>query len=390
VAATFVIGAFGSVPVALMARDLRFKGLTKLDWISTWVAAISSIVLAYGGFRFWSLVYSQVAALTVVTVVRLFVAGWWPTLTFSGSALRDLLSFGLGLHTKRLLDSAAQNLDNLVVGRTLGLGALGFYDKAFNMMNRAVTLLSSAGPAVSFRILAIISEDAQRFRVAYRKVLMTSTFVAYPVFAFLMAVAPELFLFMFGPAWNRAIGPFRVLCIAGALKFVNGYASTATQSRGYAWGEVWRQVVYIVLIVLGVVKGSEFGLPGASAGVLLATVAMAFLMQSFLTRTTSITWGDLLKAQLPALTCSLGLVGCLAGFRAAWPMTTSSGWSAALYLVASAVLSIIYGVAFVHLTRFAELRAVCRETASDVAPRLLWLLPKSRTDAAGSQEGQVE
>ena len=58
----------------------------------------------------------------------------------------------------------AQNIDNLVVGRALGVTALGFYDKSFMMMNRTVTALSSAGPSVSFRVLSIIGEDDDRFR----------------------------------------------------------------------------------------------------------------------------------------------------------------------------------------------------------------------------------
>src|SRR3546814_7197045 len=54
---------------------------------------------------------------------------WWPAWSFSWPSLRELLSFGVGLHIKRLLDAAALNVDNLVVGRTLGLTPLGFYDK---------------------------------------------------------------------------------------------------------------------------------------------------------------------------------------------------------------------------------------------------------------------
>ena len=41
------------------------------------------------------------------------------------------LDSALASRRKRLLDYAATNLDNLVVGRLLGMSALGIYNKAF-------------------------------------------------------------------------------------------------------------------------------------------------------------------------------------------------------------------------------------------------------------------
>ena len=44
---------------------------------------------------------------------------------FSLAALRELFSFGAGVYVRNLLEYAAQNIDNLLVGRLLGVDALG-------------------------------------------------------------------------------------------------------------------------------------------------------------------------------------------------------------------------------------------------------------------------
>ena len=377
VALTFLINPLGSVSLALMLRDGRYQALIWLEWLGTFSTAGASVVLAWLGFGYWSLIYGYVLGGAVATIGRVGAAGWRPRLTFSMASLNQVLSFGVGLHTKRLLDSVAQNVDNLVVGRMLGVTALGFYDKSFTMMNRAVMMLSSAGPMVSFQVLSRLQGDDERFRLAYRKLLVLTTFIAYPAFAFLVVVAPELFLFMFGEQWTPAVWPFRILCIAGALKFVTGYVSSATQARGRAWGEVWRQLAYVFAIVVAAAVGSRFGLVGVSLGVLVATVVMTYSMHDFLQKTTSVAWGDIIETQVPALVCAAGLTLSLLLVRAAIAALQPTGIHPIVFMSVSGLVATVFEVAFVRWHSFVELRAVLLETVLDFVPQLAWIVGKA-------------
>lgn len=374
-ALSFVIGSLGSVPSALMARDLRFRETVWLEWLSTGTTAATALALAFGGLGYWSLVYAQVLAAAVQTIARYYVAGWRPRFSFSSDVLKQLFSFGIGLHFKRLLDSVALNVDNVVIGWSLGLSSLGLYDKAFTLMNRAVTGVNSAGPVVSFRVFAIIHEEQERFKLAYRKVLLTSTFLAYPVFTALVMTASELFAVMFGPQWTLAVVPFQILCVAGALKILNAYASTAIQARGWIWGEVWRQALYVALIAVGVAVGSlRAGLVGASGGVLFATVVMTVLMQTLLRSAASLEWSDVLAPQVPALVCSAGLAVCMGLTSAALRLSAGGSVPAWESLLAQMAAGAAYCLLFVRLTQFVELRRVIDETVQEFAPRLAKML----------------
>jgi O-antigen/teichoic acid export membrane protein len=366
---TFLLGSLGTVSQALLIRDLRFRTTTAIDAVYTSVTVLSALALAWMGYGFWSLIWSQVLANLVQATLRLILGGWWPAWSFSWPSLRELLSFGVGLHVKRLLDAAALNVDNLAVGRTLGIAPLGFYDKGFTMMNRAVNILSAAGYGVSFRIFALIHGDDERFRLAYRKVVLSSTFVSYSAMALLGAVAPELFHIMFGPQWGSAVAPFQVLCAVGALKTLNVYVSSAVQSAGKVWGEVQRQVVYLALIVAGVAVGSWWGLVGAAAGVLAATVVMSALMLHMLHAVTRLSWRDLLGPQIPSLACAALLLSALTVMRMMTvdePMTTVS---ALAWLVEASLLALVLCLGFVRWSTSKELTAVYEEAVMDLAPR---------------------
>jgi teichuronic acid exporter len=380
-ALSFVIGSIGSVPSALMVRDLRFREVAWLEWLATIVTTVTVLPLALLGYGYWSLVYSQVVAAAVQTVARFYMAGWRPRFRFSAAVLRQMFSFGVGLHAKRLLDSVALNVDNLVIGSSLGLSALGFYDKAFTLMNRATNGLNSAGPVVSFRVFALIHEDQERFRNAYRKVLLAATFLAYPVFTALAISAEDLFEVMFGSQWVSAVVPFQILCLAGCLRVPNAYASTAIQSRGSIWGEVWRQGVYVALIAGGVALGSFWsGLVGASVGVLAATAVMTVLMQTLLRAVSGLRWKDVLAPQVPAVLCSAGLALCLGATVMTLRLTNDV--PALVSLGVAVLVSAVYGLVFARMNRFSELRRVIDETVQDYAPRLARFVTPAPRDGA--------
>src|SRR5262245_24541212 len=122
-----------------MTRDMRYKARTLVDWVGTVTYCVMSVALAWSGWSFWSLVYAELARSTIQTAAYLYLGGWVPHFRFSRTAMREMLSFGIGIYAKRVLDYSTQNLDNLVVGRVLGLTALGLYDKAFSTVNRILT-----------------------------------------------------------------------------------------------------------------------------------------------------------------------------------------------------------------------------------------------------------
>jgi teichuronic acid exporter len=368
-ALTFVVAPFGSVSAALMTRDLRYKVKTFVDWTGTVTFSATAVALAWSGWSFWSLVYAELARTTVQTAAYLCLGRWVPRLRFSKAAMGEMLSFGVGIYVKRLLDYATQNLDNLVVGKVLGLTALGLYDKAFTTVNRMVARITLNGPGVTFRIFALIHEDQERFRRAYRKVLLTATLMSYPTLATLVVVAPSLFRLLLGERWLPAVPAFQILCVAAMPKIQNAFASTAVQAIGLIWSEIWRQIVSVLLLVLAVVFFSRWGIEGAAFGVLTAQLTMNVLMHTMLRTAVGLTLGDIVAPQVPSLICAAGAatVAVWAG-RALYAFERSPETWAVLAVQVSCAA--VFSLSFILLCRFTEVRSLVREVVVDLAPGL--------------------
>ena len=366
-ALSFVITPFGTVSAALMVRDMQFTRTATADWVSSLAEAVSAILLAWAGYGYWSIVYAHVVGSVATASAKLLLGSWRPSIRVSASALRDLFSFGTGVFAKRLLDYSAKNLDNLVVGRMLGVVSLGFYDKAFSTMNKVLVRLSTGGPMVTFRVFSLIHEDRDRFQRAYRKVALATALVSFPVLVGIAAAGPEVIIVMYGERWIPAVAAFQILCIAGAFNVLNEYAGMAAQATGRIWGQVTRQAIYTGLVLVLVAVFSRAGIAGAAFGVLLATLAMAVMMNALVVRLTAIPSTVVLGAQVPGLIAAACVAASVLASRALLADALPARWQLLIVEVISGAAA--YAL-FLRLNRFAEVRRLLRDTADDL-PRPL-------------------
>jgi PST family polysaccharide transporter len=386
-AISFLIAPLGTVPAALLMRDLRFREAAMVDWYQGLAFAVLTVVFALLGFSYWSFVYGRLGAVIVQNASRLYFAKWRPSFEYSSAALGDVFGFGAGVYVKRLLDYSAQNLDNLLVGKLMGVTALGVYDKAFSTMNRFLIRLNTSGPGVTFRIFAVIHEEPERFRRAYAKVMMSTSVFGFPLFGALSVMGTDLIVLLFGERWRPAGIPFQILCIAAALKVPTSYASAAIQATGRVWSEVWRQAAYVVAIVTSIYALRGLGVIGAAGAVLIATLMMALLMHVLLVRVSHLRWTEIAKPLMPGLAATLvTIAGVFAG-----GMLVRSVTHAPVLLLVLAVESAVGTacfIAFVLGAPHSELRTLVRETAGDLAPPFLKRQPWVRQYLAGPAVSQ--
>lgn len=366
----FVIIPLGSVSMALINRNMRFRTAAQVDILAELVFSSSALVMAWNGYSFWSLVYAQLLANTAQTAAKLTLGGWRPSVRFSRHAFGEVFAFGAGVYAKRLLDYSAQNIDSLTVGRVLGMTGLGYYDRAFNTMQRFQERLTVA-PGVSFRIFALIQDEPDRFRRGYAKVLLTVSLLGFPVFAALFVLAPHFLAVLFGERWLPAALPLRILSVVGLLKLMNTYGSSAIQASGRIWAEVWRQLLYGFMIVSGIIAFQRFGPTGAALGVLGATLVMTMLMQGLVRHVTGMHWRQILAPLTHGALCA-GLVAVtLSGVHLALGRVEGLVVPHLVHLVTEGALAALVLFVFIMFNRAPDVRTLVREALGDVSPRLV-------------------
>ncbi|WP_224406184.1 lipopolysaccharide biosynthesis protein [Afifella sp. IM 167] len=283
-ALAFPIKAVAVVSEALLRREMRFRVLATLTLLSYLVGySLVSVVLALLGFGVWSLVAGVLAQFALMSAGTLYYSPHAMRPLYDWPALKTFGRFGFGITLSRLGNYIGSNIDYVIVGRFLGVEALGLYSRAYQMLLQPTNLIGKAGENVLFPALASIQTDMERTVRAYYRALALIVAIALPLSAYLVVVAPQVIHLMLGSQWDGVILPFRILVLF--LCFRMGYKVTVAILR--AQGAVYRlafwQWLYAISITAGAMIGQLFGIAGVAAGVSLAIMA-SFIIGLLATR----------------------------------------------------------------------------------------------------------
>jgi len=314
---------------ARLQRELHFTAIAASDVISMAIGVAASVIAGALGAGVWSLVLlNGVAALyrmiAMIIAVRPGVRGAVPLRT-----LAPVLTTGSSIFGVQLLNYAARNLDNVIIGRELGAGILGVYSRAYALLMLPISQLNGPLARVGLPVLSRLQNDPPAYRRYLRVSMLVIGYAALPVFAVAAALSGPLVAGLLGERWHAAAPIFALLAIAGVAQAIGNVSGWLYVSLGRAH----RQLVYFLvtkpLVILSFFIGIWWdGVQGLA--LLYGLVSCALLVPGFLLaiRGTFVTAGDVF---LPVLRPAM-----LA------PVAAAAAWAASA-LQAIPILSLVLG-----------------------------------------------
>jgi O-antigen/teichoic acid export membrane protein len=303
---TFVLANPGFVAEGLSERHLAWR---RLMWVEVWAFgigyAVPALWLAFAGFGVWALVGSALGQSFLRSAI-LMVLQPHPKSPRIGPEIRELLRFGGGFTLARIFNYGASQGDNFVVGRVLGIEALGYYGRAFKLMMIPVTYFASIVTKVLFPIMSRLQGDPPRLRSTYLTGAAVLGLVSAPLGALMVVTAPEIVLVVLGPKWGPTVLPFQILTAAIMLRNVYLMAYCLDGATGELKKRTFRDGIYAFAVVVGSLIGSRFGLVGVAIGVVSAISLNYFIGAWMSLGIIRATWRDYARSQIPAL--ALGVV----------------------------------------------------------------------------------
>jgi O-antigen/teichoic acid export membrane protein len=129
--------------------------------------------------------------------------------------------------------------------------------------------------------------------------------VSAPVMGTMAVAAPHLIATLYGAGWTGSIAPLQILCAFGYFRTLYHVGGIVVQSAGHVYGELRNQVAYAVLVLVGAVAGSSFGLNGVALGVGVAIFGMFVLTTRLALSATDASWQDFFARQVAAAVAGL-------------------------------------------------------------------------------------
>lgn len=229
---SMLFNALGAVPTAILTRDMEFRPLAIRLLAATGASGVVGITLAFLGCGVWSLVAQQLISSAVGCACLWFAVPWRPRLTISRRHLRDLYGFSLKVTGTDVLWFFSKRSDQTVVGYTFGTVGLGPYSLASRIVNMVLDGIVGPLQSVALPALSKIQSDHEAFEKATRRFIELSTFLMFPIFAGVAAIAPIVVPVLFGAKWNSAIPFLEILAFYGATVASQAFAYPVMLAKG--------------------------------------------------------------------------------------------------------------------------------------------------------------
>jgi len=216
-ALAFLINPFTLIQWVNLTRDLNFKTITIIGFISLFCSATVGLSLAMNSFGVWALVYQHITFLFVRTVCFWLYTSWQPSWLFDKQCIKKLWGFSSNILMISVLNTIFNNLYTALVGRFHLLCTVGYYAQADKLSTLSAGSLSSALQTATYPILSKIGDDDERFRRVTRKIMRVSAFIVLPALFGLSAVAEPLVQFLLTDKWIAIVPYLQKLAIAWAF-----------------------------------------------------------------------------------------------------------------------------------------------------------------------------
>jgi len=289
-----------AVPEGLLSKDMRFRTLSLLDAISSIVGAVATLLMAYFGLGYWSLVLGNLARYTVRSLLIATARPHRFSMPQAGS-LREPLTFGRHVLVSVVASSAYEKLDNVTAGRVLGQTALGIYGMAWNLANVPMEKLTTLVTTTIPTYLAAVQTEPAALRRYLRTLTETLALTTFPATIGLALVARDLIPFALGPKWDGVIVPLEILSIYVTFRSIVALLAKLLTAVGNPRFVMWDDLAALIILPAGFYIGSHWGTPGIAWGWVAAypLVALPLYWKTF--KTIEMPVGDYLRALRPAL-----------------------------------------------------------------------------------------
>jgi len=282
-----LVRGFINPSVAKFQKDLKFNKQFYYNSSQFFVESLATIIIIFFTRSPIGLVWGLVVGAVFEVFLSFFAVKPLPKPVFNKSLFAEVLSRGKWVTISGVFSYFFQNGDNIVVGKMIGISALGIYDMTYRISILPITEVADVISKVTFPVYVKISHDLRRLKWAFLKTILTVSFLCVPI-GFIFFVFPkEIIVLLLGSKWIEAIPVLQILAIFGVIRAISGISTTVFLSvKKQEYAAIVMFISFLILAITIVPLVKIFGLVGAGISALAASVAalpviVYFLMKIF-------------------------------------------------------------------------------------------------------------
>ena len=250
----FLISSFGIAHAAYLSKNMMNREVAIINLIALLCSGGIGIILAFNGYKYWALAWQQVIYITVLNIGRYYFVKWRPSWNIDFGPVKRMFGFAVNILFTNIINTLSGQVLTFIFGRFFPIAQVGNFSQANKWNTQANTFISGTMSQVIQTVLVSVSDDKERQKRVFRKMLRFTSFFAFPVMLGLAFVSREFVEVVLGEKWVECIPLLQVLCVAGAfMPLYTVYQHLAIgckRSDLYLWCNVGQIVLQIAITLL--------------------------------------------------------------------------------------------------------------------------------------------
>lgn len=343
----FVLRSLTGVGEAVLLRERRFKVVAVIRVGSFMLGyVIVSVLLAWRGWSYWSLVIGLMVQAILETIAFSIVSKLSLSNKFKVQALRELLGYGMPFTLNRIFANMALQGDNFIIVRGLGTVALGLYSRAYQLFTFPVNLLGQSINKVIFPILSRQRDDLTVISKFYIGSSLVIGIISGPATAISFVYASDIVIIVLGEGWEEVVGALQCLSLSFFFRLGYKVLDPIVNAVGNIRRKALWQATYAACVVVFATIALDFGIDGVALAVSAAIVIYYLLLSADVVRLLKVTRRELL------LTHGLFLLFLIGNFAVCQAMKwCADQWHPGFSLLCSFGITMITSIALCFLCR---------------------------------------
>lgn len=297
-AGLFILSGANTQHRADLARSLRFGALAFTDVTAQLIAVAGSITAAALGAGYWAIVIQQVLMVASTLVLNVVQTRWIPGLPRRDASIRRFLKFGTGVLGTNIIGYVINNVDNVSIGHYWGGYDLGYYSRAFNLLQMPMTQINAPLGRVALPLLSKYQDDnasMQRYYARFQGAVVYTLGVAFGIAA---ALSSPIVHIMLGSKWHMAGPIFGILALSGIFKAIDSASYQVWLAKGLTGRLMKFYLVSRPVMIAMILAGLPWGPKGVAIGVLVSSVAHWSVSTWYLCRCAKLDFRPLMATSL--------------------------------------------------------------------------------------------
>lgn len=258
-----------AVQAAMVQRENRLN-ITALATVGQSVLGnILAIALAMLGMRMWAIVLPAVLTTPVWIITYYLNHPWRPSASFTLKRWNEITNFAKNLLGSELLNKVKDNIDYLLVGRFLGVEALGIYYFAFNAGLGISLNVINALTWPLFPHLCAVRGNYNQFKKRYFKSLKVIAITITPLVILQSSLAPFYVPIIFGQKWVSAIPILVLICLSAIPRPFSNAAGQALMAVDKPHIGLYYNLIFTMLFTVCLLIAVQWGIFWVAVSVLI-------------------------------------------------------------------------------------------------------------------------